>query len=273
MKRESFHFSQDALRNVHISGDSKILQLCLKKDTCIAKRRIHESASMVVLSGVIRIQSAEREELLHGFDGVILEPAEEHAIAALEDSVVLLILIPRDRMGGLSYNHGEKPALASDDWKEQIVTELRVIADEHERVLAEFGDIQPYDTTRLEEVMKAVSRFVSHCMVAEDKFLFPLLAPYLGGEDVGPISRLHLEHKAIRDQYERCLGLYGKLTSDTGQVQTLFDEVDKLTRLLSDHLDKEDYHLLPMAGRLLSAEEKATFLDRWTSKADMMTSV
>lgn len=95
MKRESFEFVDDPLRNVHLSGDSTVLQLCLRKDKAIAKRRVPDSAMMVVLSGLIRVDATGQNEFLGAIDAVILQPAEEHAVVALEDSVLLLILLSK----------------------------------------------------------------------------------------------------------------------------------------------------------------------------------
>lgn len=58
---------------------------------------------MVVVSGSIRVESKGRDELLRVTEAVILESAEEHAVVALENSVVLLILLPKERMGVSPY--------------------------------------------------------------------------------------------------------------------------------------------------------------------------
>ena len=97
MKCESLEFSDRALRNVLIRGDSKVLQLCLKRGQAIAKRRVPDSAMMVVVSGTLSVTCSEHERVLRVSDAVLIQPAEEHALTALEDSVVLLILLRREQ--------------------------------------------------------------------------------------------------------------------------------------------------------------------------------
>lgn len=103
LKRESFCFSDNPLRNVHIPGATKVLQLCLKESGRIAKRRMPEAALVLTLAGLIQVESDGREERLGLAEAVILDPAEEHAMVALEDSVILLVVLP---------NHGPSGGLA-----------------------------------------------------------------------------------------------------------------------------------------------------------------
>jgi len=219
---------------------------------------------MVVLSGSICVTSKGRDELLRDAEAVILEPAEEHAVVAREDSVVLLILLPKGRIGSSPYDRLNAGEVAVEDWKERIAPELRILALEHEHVMSILEHVQEYDLATLDEAMKVVTSMISNHMVAEEKLLFPILASYLGGEDVGPIPKLLSEHEAVRAQYEKCTGLRRELTSDSGQVHALFQAVESLTDILLSHMEKEDLHLLPMAGRLLNSEEKTTFLRLWS---------
>lgn len=268
MKRESFQFTDEPLRNVTITDGAKILQLCLKKNQCVAKRRMQESAMMVVVLGSICVESKEQNELLKVTEAVILESAEEHAVVALEDSVVLLILMPKVKADASPYRWLNEENVAAEDWKERIVPELRMLALEHEHVLSVLNEVQEYDLATFDEAMKAVSVLISNHMVAEEELLFPLLVPYLGGADVGPVPKLLSEHETVRAQYRKCMELRRDLTSDSGQVHELFQQVDDLTELLLGHMEKEDFHLLPMAGRLLSSSEKASFLKQWQNRYD-----
>lgn len=221
---------------------------------------------MMVVSGSIRVESKGQNELLKATEAVMLESAEEHAMVALENSVVLLTLFPKEQTDVSSYHWLNEADVTTEDWKERIVPELRLLALEHEHVLSVLNEVQEYDLTTLDKAMGAISVLVSNHMAAEEELLFPMLVDYLGGPDVGPIPKLLSEHEGIRAQYRKCVESRHDLTTDSGQVHALFQEIDHLTSFLLSHMEKEDFHLLPMAGRLLNSSEKALFLRQWQNR-------
>lgn len=157
LKRESFSFSDDPLRNVHICGDAKVLQLCLKKSDRIAKRRIQESAFVLTLSGAIRIESEGKEELLRTAEAVVLEPAEEHAVEALEDSVLLLVLLPKTREASVSYARSIAADETRETWKDALLPEFLVLAADHKKIIALLDGLREFDIKMLDPVLSKVA--------------------------------------------------------------------------------------------------------------------
>ncbi len=64
MRREVLSFTADPIRNVHISGDMKVLQLSLAKGKSIARRRIPDEATIVVVSGSIGVEAGRTQTAL-----------------------------------------------------------------------------------------------------------------------------------------------------------------------------------------------------------------
>lgn len=92
----------------------------------------------------------------------------------------------------------------------------------------------------------------------EDDVLFPMMAAHIGRE-FGPIAVMEHEHEQAEMNLERFLAAAGPADS------TLSDEEAKFTAgyaalaysILTQHFNKEENVLFPMAERMLSEEEKA----------------
>ncbi len=91
----------------------------------------------------------------------------------------------------------------------------------------------------------------------EERGLFPVLGRHLGGEG-GPIGEMVEEHEALRRLHGVLVAGAKKIAADprhreaADRVETARREVDTL---LTDHIDREDRRLFPMAREVLSASE------------------
>lgn len=267
MKTASLRFGENTLENIRTLGDGKLLKLSLAKGKLLARHRTKEALTIAVLDGEIQFESGGQTLKLERMDSVLLDPAEEHAVEALEDSVLLLVLLP-----SAAEMQGRSSAYMEGDWRDKLVPEFRNLAEDHERVLAALEQLERFDLASFDEAITVVANEVLEHVAAEEELLFPKLAPYLGGVDVGPIPKLRHEHAEIRGLYERCLALRKEVDENEGKVHELFDTVAQLVEKLSGHIEKEDLHLFPMAGRLMSDEDKAAFREEWQFRTEHLVS-
>ncbi len=93
MQVYSLAFNENFIRPVLDNQVSKVVQFSFSKGKVLEKHRTSSPILVQVLSGKVRF-TAEEEVMLEPGRLVSLEPNVEHAVEALEDSVVVLILTP-----------------------------------------------------------------------------------------------------------------------------------------------------------------------------------
>ena len=143
-----------------------------------------------------------------------------------------------------------------------------VLMDEHravERVLRvldqaadrlEAGDAVPPNI--FEDSLDFLSNFADKCHHGkEEELLFPALERAGVPKDRGPIGMMLIEHEEGR-QHLRAMAeaLDGYRKGNKAARKSLAENAKAYAALLSQHIQKEDHVLFPMAERLLSAEEK-----------------
>lgn len=94
---------------------------------------MRESALVVTPSSSIRVESKGQNELLRATEAIMLESAEEHTVVAHENSVCAFDFISKRTNGCVVYRSLNEAGAATEDWKERIVPELRLLALEHEQ--------------------------------------------------------------------------------------------------------------------------------------------
>ena len=91
----------------------------------------------------------------------------------------------------------------------------------------------------------------------EEEGLFPVMIRHIGDEG-GPVEVMVSEHAALRLFQGRMAASLPKLAQDAESEEawrTLAGAAGSVDRLLSDHIDKEDHALFPMARSMLTAAE------------------
>lgn len=268
MEKFSLEFRDRPVQSIVQRGESKFVQLSFEPGQGLTKHRAPLALTVVVLTGQVLFTVGEQSEYLKASEMLTLDPAVEHAIEAVDQSTVLLILTPLA-------TGKEKPLPASEEavrplehenvFKhpeliEQIAVELRPLVTDHIELCKTLeATARTLNEETIRTMLSTIKEELESHFVAEEEVLFPRVAAHVGGMDVGPVARLMDEHAYIRDLYKNA----ESLMSDCGQMRNahswtlLKNQVAELSRVLLNHLGKEDSRLFPMASRLLTPEEKA----------------
>ncbi|MCL6593813.1 MAG: hemerythrin domain-containing protein [Alicyclobacillus sp.] len=267
MERFDLAFRQEKVKPVFRLGDSRVVQLSLPAGGVLDKHKTPHTLVFVVISGEVRFAAGSETQLLRAGDGVIVEPAREHAVEALVDSVALLHLIPAPtQQPDVAPATPAQPVCVytQPQLREQIDPALRPLVDDHAELCAQLAQVQgPFDRQRVQSLVEAVGRELAQHFVAEENTLFPRLAQHLGGPDVGPVPKLLKEHAQVRELHSACeklLAAWDEPAPIQGRAdieRLLTQKLRELTTLLWSHIEKEDTHLFTMASRILTPEEKA----------------
>jgi iron-sulfur cluster repair protein YtfE (RIC family) len=139
---------------------------------------------------------------------------------------------------------------------------LRQQMDDYARDAAEIGtDREQADWSRellaLNEKVGAFVRELDPHSEREEKFLFPLMAKYIGRE-AGPIAVMEYEHEQAKMLLSRFMAEAERTDMPVGAARAKEIAANALRAhaLLSEHFMKEENVLFPMAENMLSAEEK-----------------
>jgi len=107
---------------------------------------------------------------------------------------------------------------------------------------------------RLSEITAFMDKDLETHFKREEEALFPVLGNYIGIE-TGPINVMLIEHNNCRDLSAGFKAKVNGYRSDKNH-KALADAGNSLSRLLSEHEDKEDNILFRMADMHLSEDEK-----------------
>lgn len=140
---------------------------------------------------------------------------------------------------------------------------MDMLRDEHAaitRALSILADIdrhlvagQAIDVQDLSDLLDFFSDFADACHHGkEEDLLFPALLHADASQSRKPIERLQQEHAQGRQWVAKMREALQPLAP-----QAFHDAAHRYTRMLLEHIDKENHVLLPMAARLLSARQLA----------------
>ncbi len=140
---------------------------------------------------------------------------------------------------------------------QQFLTRLREFRTDRPR-LAPAGMVEPAEPRRIAAFADFLLRDVDQLHGRkEERGLFPVLGRHLGAEG-GPIGVMVEEHEALRRLHGVLIAGAEKIAADP-QHREAADRVEAARRevdaLLTDHIDREDRMLFPMAREVLSASE------------------
>ncbi|NMP23668.1 cupin [Sulfobacillus harzensis] len=93
------------VRHIYESDHAAVVWFGFKADQILKDHETSSTAIIEVLKGRIRLNTAT-EQILEAGQGVQLEPNERHALTALADSVVQLLLVPHPRYHSLASEVG-----------------------------------------------------------------------------------------------------------------------------------------------------------------------
>lgn len=261
MNKVSFAFQEQNVKSVLQHGEGKFVQLSLNPGEGLTKHRTPHHLAVIVLRGVIRFSLGGETEELSAQEMVTVEPKVEHAVEAVEQSIVLLVIMPQYEApmvptAGYAVDHEnayQNPALL-----DTIIPELRSLVDDHIELCKLLSQHAEDHFEEIPPLLKAVARELDTHFLAEEEVVFPPVALHTGGKDVGPIPRLLDEHHRIRNLHREATQILSLAQSqaDPHAEELLKEKIIELSTQLLNHLGKEDSHLFPMAGRLLTEDEK-----------------
>jgi quercetin dioxygenase-like cupin family protein/iron-sulfur cluster repair protein YtfE (RIC family) len=263
MKQINLGFQDSRFRPLFESGNNKIVQLSLPANYLIDKHQKDQHLTIVPLSGKVQVETGGQKIELSPANMLVIEPKQEHAMFAIEESIVLMVLMQKaadifDEV--VMEENCEITSIYSNPEKiELIAPELRSFVEDHVEVCKALENAKgSFNFQSYEAALKLIGDELGRHFVYEEEIFFPKWGPYLGGNDVGPVPKLIKEHRKIREMHKQILPLMEKWKSDPSVEPDLAHKMEKLSYFLLKHIEKEDTHLFPMASRLLSAEDKAT---------------
>ncbi len=113
---------------------------------------------------------------------------------------------------------------------------------------------------RLSEIAAFMDKDMEIHFKREEEALFPVLGNYIGVE-TGPINVMLIEHNHCRDLSADFKVKINGYRQDK-DYKALADAGNSLSRLLSEHEDKEDHILFNMAQMHLTQDEKQNIMEK-----------
>jgi quercetin dioxygenase-like cupin family protein/iron-sulfur cluster repair protein YtfE (RIC family) len=275
MQKFSLEFKERSVQSLFTSGEARVVQASFEPGQGLTKHLAKHTVNLIVLTGRVKLTVKGEAQELKAHEMVIIEPATEHAIEAIEKSTLLLNLIPEPGSEPAAARPGEgagvKHTTAFDqpDLIEKVAPELRCFVEDHIEVCQALDAAKKgFDIEQYKKTLSIVGEELSRHFVYEEEILFPRLNKVLGGADVGPVPRLLQEHEKIRSIYCSASDLVERFQTDTNVEGPLETQMLNLIELLWSHIGKEDNHLFPMAGRLLSDDDKKA-IEREVKERDL----
>lgn len=261
MKQFNLGFQDSRFRPLFESGNNKIVQVSLPVNYRIDKHQKDQHLTIIALSGKVQVETGGQKVELTPSNMLVIEPKQEHALFALEESIVLLVLMQKvadvfDEV--VMEENCELTSIYTNPEKiELIAPELRSFVEDHVEVCKALEVAKgSFNYENYESALNLIGDELKRHFVYEEEIFFPKWGPYLGGNDVGPVPKLIKEHKKIREMHKKILPLMDQWKVEPHVQTDLVDKMEKLSYFLLKHIEKEDTHLFPMASRLLSAEDK-----------------
>lgn len=151
------------------------------------------------------------------------------------------------------------------------MTATRQLRDEHEGILTMLGLIENIvakpkpPTDHLQQVVEFLQVFADRCHHGkEEDLLFPAMEKAGIARNNGPIGVMMMEHQTGRSYIKAMNEALAEYKMDKTQALTVIREnALTYTRLLRNHIDKENNILFNMADRVLSDKEQKDLLVRF----------
>ena len=137
-------------------------------------------------------------------------------------------------------------------------TEIRTALSKFENFLKKIPN--GVTDSELNEISEYLDKDVELHFKREEDALFPILGNYIGIE-TGPINVMLIEHNNCRDLSAGFKVKINGYRSDKNH-KALADAGNSLSRLLSEHEDKEDHILFNMAQMHLTQDEKRNIMKK-----------
>lgn len=264
MDTYSLAFGDRMVQSVLQRGATKFVLLSFKPGEELTKHRSASALTVIVLTGQIRFSVNNQTETLEAHEMLPIEPMVEHALEANVQSTVLLVLTATDQSTTpqkITINLPQEPQniYQHPELMQQIAMELRPFAQDHMQIyqiLESTNQVSNQVTIRM--VLELTGQELNSHFAAEELFLFPRMAKYVGGMAISPVAQMLIEHKRVFELYQEAEQIKAAYDADgdehTGSLLT--NKVAELAATLLNHLSKEDSHLLPMASRILTPEER-----------------
>lgn len=266
MQKFSLEFKDRPVQSLFALGDSRLVQASFEPGHGLTKHIAKQTLNIIVLTGKVKFTVDNQTLELQPSEMVVVEPLTEHAIEAIEQSTLLLNFIANQQQAeevaqapapeeGNTLKH--TTAFDQPELIDRVAPELRGFIEDHVEVCkALHASKQVFDIEQYQTTLQIVGEELERHFVYEEEILFPRLNKVLGGADVGPVPRLLQEHEKIRSVFGSVSDLVERFSVDTSAQAPLETQMNNLVDLLWNHIGKEDNHLFPMAGRLLSVEDK-----------------
>lgn len=260
----SLEYRPTVFQQVFHEGQNRMVLLSMPQDYVLAHHRAPQMLAVLVLTGSIQFTIDNEPRILNAMEGLAVPANTEHAVLARTQSTVLLTLfessepVPstHDAEGGDEENH--VCVHTRPDMMARISPELKLLVDDHVQVCDALEVVhEPFNAEAYEKMLNLVGEELDHHFVFEETILFPRLAKYLGGSDVGPIAKLLQEHTTLREKHANCANLLKKWRDDGSVQGTLERRTHAMAHLLLKHIENEDGYIFPMASRILSKDELA----------------
>lgn len=100
-----YHAEHLVVRHLYESDHAAVVWFGFKSGQVLKDHETSSTAIIEVLKGRIRLMTAT-EQILEAGQGVPLAPYERHALTALSDAVVQLLLVPHPRYHSMAHEVG-----------------------------------------------------------------------------------------------------------------------------------------------------------------------
>lgn len=97
MQVYSLQFRDKTVQSVLQRGQSKFIQLSFGAGQGLTKHRAPLALTVIVLSGAVLFTVGDRTQKLNALEMLAIAPNVEHAIEAIDKSIVLLVLTPDEQ--------------------------------------------------------------------------------------------------------------------------------------------------------------------------------
>ncbi len=262
MQKFSLEFKERSVQSLFALGEARVVQASFEPGQGLTKHVAKHTLNLIVLTGRIKFTVNGEVHELKASEMAVVEPLNEHAIEAIEKSTLILNLIPdpsaaSDAAPGEGAGLKHTTAFDQPDLLDKVAPELRCFIEDHVEVCRALDAAKKvFDIGVYKDALSLVGEELNRHFVYEEEILFPRLNKVLGGADVGPVPRLLQEHEKIRQVFGSVSDLVDRYHSDKSAQTPLETQMQNLIELLWNHIGKEDNHLFPMAGRLLSEDDK-----------------
>jgi Uncharacterized conserved protein len=131
------------------------------------------------------------------------------------------------------------------------------------QISAKLAQGQKVDLAHLDQILEFLTIFVDKCHHGkEEDLLFPALEKAGVPREGGPIGVMLQEHELGRGYIKDLIqGITDFKSGDQTAVTQIIENIEYYSDLLTQHIDKEDHILYPIAEKAFSREENNALLE------------